>query len=351
MGAGFSAAYSAAAQTMWGFLSQAEKRKCFDSGETHRDLANLITRYFHNAAVCNIEELANFLLSEPLDPFADYENRRKCYGELTSIITWTLRGVEDMPRDLETRDIYQAFASKVADRNGSIITFNYDLLIDSILLKTKMWSPQNGYGVRIPTIAETSLQESKSLNFEQVLGREQLSSCLLLKLHGSLSWGTRRVPHSDGSRPVVQNDWGWHVGQSMPRLNPISGASSAGGGLGYANFYYDTLLIPPQIDKSEHYARPLLKLLWYIAREALAHSDVVHILGYSLPPSDFEVRRLIREAYAWRHRTYNGRSWNFRIVDRDESVASRFRDILGGSRSLSVEHVGNDITEYLRDFA
>ena len=350
LGAGFSAAYSMSAPTMYTFLSQAQKVGSFDPEGNHRDLAHVVTKYFDSFKYCNIEELANLLLSEPLDPFADYEHRSKCYQDLLSIITYTLHNIQNDPRDAAIEKVFEQFAEKLVQKNGTIVTFNYDLLAETLLMKTKKWSPRDGYGAEIPTVLQEHTPSNMSRRFESFMADEPISECLILKLHGSVSWGIRRMPAIDGSRSIVQNDWGWFFKEHMPRIHSIADTTShSGSGLGGVNFFYDPILIPPQVDKSHHYARPLIKLLWYIAREVLARSNVVYLLGYSMPPSDFEVRRLLRDAYAWRARSYDRRRWQFRVVDRDPAVADRLRALFEGSDFVEIQHVGTDICYYLKD--
>lgn len=78
---------------------------------------------------------------------------------------------------------HQALAKRAISRNESIITFNYDLVMDFALLRTGEWSTKSGYGWN---------SHGKSITFKDNTGFEstlsEAESCLLLKPHGSLNF-------------------------------------------------------------------------------------------------------------------------------------------------------------------
>ena len=117
----------------------------------------------------------------------------------------------------------------------------------------------------------------------------------LLKLHGSVNWGL-----ADFSPPQAEDADVFYVdpelGKSGSNITqhgvflPMSTRLFPGVG-------FRPLIVPPVTDKSRHYGKSMLRRLWHFAREVLSASDRVVILGYSFPPTDYEARFLLREAF------------------------------------------------------
>jgi hypothetical protein len=86
----------------------------------------------------------------------------------------------------------------------------------------------------------------------------------------------------------------------------------------------------------------LLKSIWHSAQWAIALATEVHVLGYSMPPSDFAVDVWLREALYGQV----SKAKKIIIVDRDPSVAARMAKFAGGA--ISTVAGGNDIEVYLK---
>jgi hypothetical protein len=80
-----------------------------------------------------------------------------------------------------------------------VITFNYDLIIDSSMRRSGRWSEYDGYGVLFP-LGITARYESELASRREIKFSELESSHKLLKLHGSLNW-LRRSDDGGGQRP------------------------------------------------------------------------------------------------------------------------------------------------------
>jgi hypothetical protein len=85
---------------------------------------------------------------------------------------------------------------------------------------------------------------------------------------------------------------------------------------------------------------------WYQARGAIAFADSIHLLGYSMPPSDFEMEMLLREGLhcAFPHKP-NKRVF---IVNRDIKSAKRIKTVLEfGDVTLDISR--SDIVDHLTE--
>ena len=74
----------------------------------------------------------------------------------------------------------------------TILTFNYDLVIEESFSSASLWNPRDGYGTHLPGITKDWsrkwLQQRKDT-------KPPKSTLLLLKLHGSLGW----APYQNGA--------------------------------------------------------------------------------------------------------------------------------------------------------
>jgi hypothetical protein len=170
--------------------------------------------------------LASFLLTDVgADPMTDEEKRDLAYADLLKIITATLEGLQFRPRQ-GVEEKFRKFAETVVDNEIPVITFNYDLVLDQLLRDTEKWFPVDGYGVRIPLTLSGRYTPA-----DDVAAKKEpdghLSKSDLLKLHGSLNWGIRRVPTITNPTGVELSIFG-ALPQSMDkRIQPINQMADA----------------------------------------------------------------------------------------------------------------------------
>ncbi len=324
---------------MGDFLKRALENGIYKPDGPHQQLSEIAQKYFGSPTEANIESVASFLALETtptLVPAKEY--RATAYKQLIEIIVWTLRDIYDKPRSPEVKKLFSAFSGAAIDRNSSLITLNYDLLIDQLLKDTGKWHPVSGYGVELPLAGflknDPRLRDVIHRAFDQ-----DLSKSVLLKLHGSLNWGRRNVRYSDGSQPVELSPFA-----SGSRILPIQNmAASKAGQPG--TFRWDTFIVPPFVSKSRvSGTEPVLENVWYHAWAALASADFIHFLGYSLPPSDFEMDILLREGFhSWPAEIKKKKVF---VVDRDERVRERIATQFKG---VEIDTSRSDIEAYIKE--
>jgi hypothetical protein len=334
LGAGFSKSYSSVAPTMGGFLQTALATGTYQPRGTHEQLEFIIQRYFGPIAEVNIESVASLLVSDKMaDLYPEEEHRAEAHRQLIDVILDTLKPIYDKPRSPEVKKVFSKFAQLVIDRHSTVLSLNYDLLIDQLLKDTGQWYPLAGYGVDFPVVGSP--------------GERASAPCpsALLKLHGSLNWVKRNLRYADGSHPLelslagARNDDG-------PIL-PIKKMQMASRPLSFFNTY----IVPPFVTKSSP-NEPQLENIWFYAREALARANYIHFLGYSLPPSDFEMDILIREGlHSWlkflSRKEINGTTIKeLRIVDLDNHVCERIGKQF---HNVTVHTFHEDICGYLEN--
>lgn len=208
----------------------------------------------------------------------------------------------------------------------TLITFNYDCLIESILefaygvnpsvpksfkdvgsfenreLPDEMliyshhnWNRPLGYGFKFD---EIQLQQAGISKFARgsrfySLPQIQLHSKPLLKLHGSLNW-FRYLPVR--SLPTLP-------GETEPELNDEESEIILKSGTWWFNrppdhngWVINPIIITPVLYKNEYYDTKPFKEIWGLAKRALCQCKRLVVIGYSFSPTDFSTKQLLIES-------------------------------------------------------
>lgn len=213
----------------------------------------------------------------------------------------------------------------------TVITFNWDTILDKCLSKTDHWKTDDGYGI-IP---------HKIFRNEWVLPKYNSSYSSypkILKLHGSTNWLTgypvfqnerlepmldcsydkfwiyesTKSPYSTydgrfmpgyedfsyGYYPVSLEDFPKKAGKGKCFMSSIlrypgspKGKGPSQGGLSAP------LIIPPVLDKQYGLYGILFESLWEQAEKAIETADEIIIIGYSFPLTDVQSQSLFKKAF------------------------------------------------------
>jgi len=163
---------------------------------------------------------------------------------------------------------YHAGIAQELKRRDTIITFNYDCVMDDALRRVARgkWSAQYGYcfpnPARVTGHAVWSAMDAPT---------EHNLSINLLKLHGSLNW--RPLPKRDSQEIKLRERPYKQKGDKEYELVPPENAKRLGD-------------------------RPVLRHLWGNAERALRRAKVLALIGFSFTPTDLHVDSLFRLAMA-----------------------------------------------------
>ena len=182
------------------------------------------------------------------------------------------------------------FISKKIDKTNddcTIITFNYDILLEKALLNASLCSCFS-YGIDV--------EKDNIRNFHSY-ERKYENNLLILKLHGSLNWA------------VCSQCNKLHLFFSQ-RYDDIFKNSCCN-----CNADLEAVLVPPTRFKEGKYLKKLwevanLERLWKIAGEKITTADEIVIIGYSFNEYDKEAVSLIKESIK-----ANSKNPNLYIVD------------------------------------
>lgn len=186
------------------------------------------------------------------------------------------------------------------ESGDTLVTFNYDLVIEESFSSAKLWNPVDGYKVK--TYGKTQGWTKRWLEDKgYVAGTE--SEVLLLKLHGSLNWEL----YPTGTAIKLK-----------PRPYLVSTRK------GKTRFEKILILAPgwkKEINKNPY------KQFWRTARLRLEKCKTLVILGYSLPETDLLAQSLLAEVVRTRA-ARNDYLKQLHLADQSESVKDRFVKML-----------------------
>lgn len=183
----------------------------------------------------------------------------------------------------------------------SVITFNYDLVIEESFGQKPLWNPSDGYGIKVHGKSHPWAKNwFKDHGFDTTRGLEN-SKLVLLKLHGSLNWDPRTT---NGISLKYKPYWvRSQAGKTVPS-------------------YVE--LIPPSWNKNiENWP---YKVLWRTARNHLENAKSLIFVGYSMPDTDVLAQALFAEVAS--SRNASGRSFSeLHLAERNEAVRRKLVEL------------------------
>lgn len=226
--------------------------------------------------------------------------------------------------------------AKQLSKKDSIITFNWDTLMDRALMKETSWNTKTGYSVQPSAIYNDEWVNTDEISKEQNFPK-------LLKLHGSSNWLTSHIqPSKDGKLELSQETsvedfyvferatkpFSTYAGRYMsgyeefsygyyPPNLPLKGKSAPEGYVfvksrmknpfmpeGEANdegLPSMPLIIPPVKHKEYDLFGTLFTKVWDEAQKQIEKADEIYVIGYSFPKTDIRSDQLFKSAFLKRN--------------------------------------------------
>lgn len=262
----------------------------------------------------SMEEIFSLLYSSKDFPEI-YKKRRgatpKSFVQVDDFLilaTRIFKEIENSSKSRKSKNLYDKLANYL-ENGDSIITINYDTLMDSALLKHG-WDARSGYGLNNPS-------SKKFIGFSKSKKKTPGLSVELFKLHGSFNWFIKKG--KDENLGVLFT--------KKPSLiyNP-------GNNRWNEKTNYLRQIIPPIYGK--FFSHDFWQVLWKKAFESLLSCEYLVVIGCSLIPTDFHLNALFGRVKAIRK--MQKRPFKKVIVidrDRDKKPQKRFKDILRGSKN------------------
>jgi hypothetical protein len=227
------------------------------------------------------------------------------------------------------------FARHVLSTGASILTFNYDDVLDEALWRVHevlgdspppeaYWHPDGGYGFFCrPSLATV---------VDQSIFMDQPRS-LLLKLHGSMNWYSRLGDASRLGPAGLLHHEEW-----IPRQHPDLHSPEYPAWAIEAHLEPEPFIVAPVLVKSELVLHPVLRVLWELAYRTLSSATEVIFIGYSLPATDLGSRFLFQEALS--NRSVRLRVVNFGDTKSQREVRSAYNDVFRRLGSIEFDFSG-----------
>lgn len=216
--------------------------------------------------------------------------------------------------------------------DDSIITFNWDTLIDKSLKYNKSWSPKDGYYIRPKMMYRDRWIE----------GENGKTKNFLLKLHGSTNWISSYIYYNFEEKKISFDHAGsqntFYVYENTKTPYPCYDGRYMPGYEDFSMGYYPPnlplnekgkkipdgysrikmtqrfgfnpkgksksegvvsmpIIIPPVKNKSYDFYGDLFPKLWEKAEDILREADKIYILGYSFPATDLPSNDLFKKAF------------------------------------------------------
>jgi hypothetical protein len=190
-----------------------------------------------------------------------------------------------------TTNEYDDFVKHVIQPQDTVITFNWDILLDDIFGRKEILPKSN----EDPCLNKPEGERQQYYNFvsdlsgiaearmDRITGSQPYTKWegnkgYYLKLHGSVDWFFCENEACRASYEVY------------PLRNPLVRPFC-----GECHEQMAGLIIPPTLNKT-YRKYPLIRTLWNIAEKEISIADEIIIWGYSLPPTDFHASWLLRQA-------------------------------------------------------
>ncbi|SMB81657.1 SIR2-like domain-containing protein [Desulfonispora thiosulfatigenes DSM 11270] len=290
------------------------------------DKENLINRTF------NLEECFTLIQLQLME--AIEENKEQEISYLLRINSalkiMFVQFLADFEEFINSSKLMRDFGKLIYQQKPNIITFNYDCNVErsietaSGLLNERKhnqykWKYPLSYGVEFDQIVIDGIKVDQSY-----YQKNKLYDWKILKLHGSLNWfkylpvDQKRNLQQNGKVVLTSEKW-W-----LTEPENIDG------------LIIDPVIIPPVLYKN--YNQELIWELWVKAKECLSQCKNLIVIGYSFPPTDFGIRKLLLESFE------NNSLEKLVIVNPDTTIVSKLKKLVHYDKPVLV---CSDLSEFL----
>lgn len=215
-----------------------------------------------------------------------------------------------------TKPVLHQHIVKSLKESDSIISFNWDLILDSVLAAS----------VRGQALLDSQkllltahIRHNETLSGYSERARSELHSGYLLKLHGALNMVTCR----NTTCAYFHFPYLFDVKDEMPEDWPCRACGSA----------TELLIVPPHVHKNLA-TNNFLRSQASHAQKTLGVSDEIIIIGYSFPTFDFDAETIFRSARLDPGESEHSQAWLRRIIIVNPQVSepryiARVKNIFG----------------------
>lgn len=229
------------------------------------------------------------------------------------------------------------FASLIYNEKSNILTFNYDCNLEKAIetISNHKWNSFLSYGVKFDKVQifkNNTMSYVKKEDFYNMFQRSPYN-WNILKLHGSLNW-FKCIPTSEYDLfRNYRNDISAKKAQFI-----LADTHKYFNKYESSNLIVDPLIIPPVLYKD--YGQDIISALWDMAKNVLSSCKTLIVIGYSFPPTDFGIKKLLLEAFE-----FNSLE-NLIVVNPNTSVINTVKELTHYNKPVLV---CNNLSEFLEN--
>lgn len=202
-------------------------------------------------------------------------------GGRSALIEYVYKVLSDINYFIGVNIYHEIFAKEVLSDESTVISFNWDILLEEALYKTGKWCYGDGYGFKPRAFIDKTWDKTF-----KVRGG---SKSLVLKPHGSINW-YRRMEHLPAPSEKLED---LCIGIPLEKFR--GGTMPAQGGLNFHEYYpeengemLEPMIIPPAKKRN------LLPAIWEEIRAALGSADRIIAIGFAVNDYDHHLREELK---------------------------------------------------------
>lgn len=272
----------------------------------------------------SLERAATYLYLKAIDSSGGSSYHKGFLGLLNllnSVLAKTTNPLRVGPRSLFYRFLLSELNNVAAPDDMTVITFNYDLLVEKTLDEIAVANGQEFFQFpdcyRLNNIVSTNPINGLAQFQNQGKGH---SGVAVLKLHGSMNWLSRHTSNEPKPRTLFAPNREIHIADSPIISTSMTWRRKR------RTVYMKPIIVPP-VSGKRGMMHTEFGPLWEKAALSLREADRVVVAGYSCPPLDIEARMLLSENL--RHNS----SKKLYIIDPCAESAAKFIEICGVNHS------------------
>ena len=280
----------------------------------------------HDSHVEDFEILLNSLsLRHPWLTEAEYLRNRARYIDIARAIADILRKCSRRAWSSPSPDFLKTLFDYWSTRRCTIITLNYDTLVESLF-----WAQSK----RVPKPPEAiERADVEGISFSRLF-----EDFTFLKLHGLIDWFFSGNTEYENEPIFYYRPYNTQTSSAAEHARDdcfMRGSSHHFGPDIPPVWDKQPFIVPPLVEKTPFFKHHLLRSQWTLASQALKRARRLFFIGYSMPLTDLTIRYLLTTA-----------SWNAEhedpvmctIVDRNSKVAKRYEEALGTGSPSNVHY-------------
>lgn len=283
-------------------------------------------------------EVKNKLIDSLTSNSTDYFNKEeimdsmlhyKAYLEIIFLFTSVINEIQNGPVSKPHLNLI-----KYLNPEDSIITFNWDTLMDKALNESTEWNTSEGYFVKPSKIYRNEWVDADSITNKKFP--------YIIKLHGSTNWLTSHLIPKNNKLEMLQetnaddfyiyessiDPYSTYDGRYMPGYTdfsygyyppnlPLKGKKIPDGKLLIRNILRTgfnpkgdaedkglvsmPLIIPPVHNKEYDFYGDIFSTLWTKAEKDISKAEKIILIGYSFPVTDIRTNNLFKSAFSQRN--------------------------------------------------